>query len=414
MEGRDTSVQEMRRCPFGESTPYPFARDRRRPLDPPPELGIIRGEQPVTKVTLWNGDKVWLITRYDDVQAVLSDPRFSSVPANPGYPTLSPTIAASRKADPTFLRMDRPKHTEHRRMWTPFFSIRRIQEMRPGIQKIVDETLTSMLEREKPVDFLEHFALVIPSRVICQLLDVPDSAHAFFHRHSKTRMTMNGTPESILDAMRALDDFWDTIITEREKNPGDDLVSRLIVSEVRTGHLTKRELIGMAQLMLLAGHETTANMIALGTVLLLQHPEQLAKIKADKMLIPSAVDELLRYLTVAQHGLGRTAIADVDIGGKTIRAGEGVLVVVAAANRDKAAFDRPDEFDVTRQARRHVAFGASIHQCIGHPLARAELQIVFDTLFDRVPTLKVAIADDEIPYKYESLFFGIHALPVTW
>jgi cytochrome P450 len=166
--------------------------------------------------------------------------------------------------------------------------------------------------------------------------------------------------------------------------------------------------------MLLAGHETTANMIALGLLTLLRHPRQLERIKADKTLTPSAVDELLRYLSIAQHGLGRTAIADVQVGDVLIRAGDGVLVVVAVANRDDSVFAEPDQFDIGRQARHHLAFGASIHQCIGHPLARAELQIVFNTLFSRVPTLRIAIPDEEIPYKYESLFFGVHALPVTW
>jgi cytochrome P450 len=402
------------RCPLGDTRSYPFRRNTTQPLAPPAEFALLQREQPISQVKLWNGQKVWLITRYDDAQTVLSDPRFSSVPANPGYPTLSRAIAASRRADASFLRMDRPKHTEHRRMWTPFFAIKRIQEMRPRIQAIVDETLSAMLAEGPPVDFVETFALAVPSLVICQLLDVPKTAHAFFQQHSKTRMTMNGTPEEILKAMQALDDFWDTLITEREQKPGDDLVSQLIVNEVKTGRLSKRELISMAQLMLLAGHETTANMIALGTVTLLQHPQQLELLRADKTLTPSAVDELLRYLSIAQHGLGRTAIADVEVGGVLIRAGEGVLVVVAAANRDESVFAAPDQFDIGRQSRHHLAFGASIHQCIGHPLARAELQIVFDTLFTHVPTLRVAIPYEEIPYKYESLFFGVHALPVTW
>jgi cytochrome P450 len=401
------------RCPL-EDASYPFQRDATDPLTPPAEFALLRRERPISHAKLWNGQTVWLIARYDDAQAVLSDPRFSSVPANPGYPTLSPAIAASRRADASFLRMDRPKHTEHRRMWTPFFAIKRIQEMRPGIQAIVDETLSAMLAEGPPVDFVEMFALAVPSLVICQLLDVPKSAHAFFQQHSKTRMTMNGTPENILKAMQALDDFWNTLITEREQQPGDDLVSQLIVHEVKTGRLSKRELISMAQLMLLAGHETTANMIALGTLTLLQHPQQLERLRADKTLTPSAVDELLRYLSIAQHGLGRTAIADVEVGGVLIRAGEGVLVVVAAANRDESVFAAPDQFDIGRQARHHLAFGASIHQCIGHPLARAELQIVFDTLFTRVPTLRVAVPYEEIPYKYNGLFFGVHALPVTW
>jgi cytochrome P450 len=411
-----TSASEQQtatRCPF-EGAAYPFKRDREKPLDPAAELRFIRAEQPVVKVTLWNGEQAWLVTRYDDVLAVLNDSRFSSLPANPGYPTLSETISASRKADPTFLRMDPPKHTDHRRMWTPFFALVRIQDMRPGIEKIVDDALDALLVMEQPADFVENFALVVPSNVIGQLLDVPESAHAFFQKHTQTRMKMDSSPQKILEAMRALDKFWDATITEREKNPGDDLVSRLILSEIRTGRLSKQELVSMAQLMLFAGHETTANMIALGLVTLLQNPAQMERLRRDRSLMPSAVDEMLRYLTIAQHGLGRTAIADAEIGGQLIRAGEGVLVVIAAADRDAAAFDNPDEFDVSRRIKRHFAFGAGIHQCIGQSLARAELQIVFDKLLDRAPNLRVAIPFEDILYKYDSLFFGIHKLPVAW
>src|SRR6516164_8681447 len=169
----DTPVQ----CPFDDASPYPFRRDRTHPFDPPAEFEFLRRDQPISQVKLWNGQKVWLITRYDDAQAVLSDARFSSVPANPGYPTLSPAIAASRRADTSFLRMDRPKHTEHRRMWTPFFAIKRIQEMRPRLQAIVDETLAALLAEETRVYCVETFALTVPSLVICQLLDVPKSSH---------------------------------------------------------------------------------------------------------------------------------------------------------------------------------------------------------------------------------------------
>jgi cytochrome P450 len=166
--------------------------------------------------------------------------------------------------------------------------------------------------------------------------------------------------------------------------------------------------------MLAAGHETTANMIALGVVTLLQHPDQLHAIKADPTLTPAAVEELLRYLAVAQNGLGRAATEDVEVGGQLIRQGEGVLVLLAAANRDETVFENPDVFDVRRQPHRHTSFGAAIHQCIGSPLARAELQMAFDTLFARIPTLQLAVATEEIRYKFDSLFFGVHALPVSW
>jgi cytochrome P450 len=170
----------------------------------------------------------------------------------------------------------------------------------------------------------------------------------------------------------------------------------------------------MVSLMLAAGHETTANMIALGTLTLLQHPDQLNAIKSNPTATPAAVEELLRYLTVAQNGLGRAATEDIEVGGQLIREGEGVLVLLAAANRDEAVFENPDSFDIKRKPHRHVSFGAAIHQCIGSPLARAELQMAFDTLFSRVPTLRLAVAPEAIKYKFDSLFFGVHSLPVSW
>jgi len=402
------------KCPYAEHPGFPFQRDRSRPLDPPDQFGIFRRERPVSQVTLWDGSKVWLITRYEDAQRVLGDARFSSVPASPGYPLLSPAVAATKRGDPSFLRMDPPKHTDHRRMWTPFFSIRRIQEMRPRIQKIIDTALDEMIARGSPADLVENFALVVPSLVICELLDVPYSDHGFFQTHSKTRFSITATAEEVAAAIEAINGFWRQMIDERERNPGDDLVSQIIVNEVKTGLLTKAELVAMAQLMLAAGHETTANMIALGVLTLLQHPDQLRAIKDDPSLTANAVDELLRYLSIAQNGLGRAAIEDLEVGGQVIRKGEGLLVLLAAANRDEAVFDSPDTFNISRDLKRHVAFGAAIHQCIGSALARAELQMSFDALFARLPNLRLAVPAKDVTYKFDSLFFGVHSLPVAW
>jgi cytochrome P450 len=401
-------------CPFSNNPPFPFMRDRKHPLDPPPEFGIFRRERPVSQVTLWDGSKVWLVTRYDDAQQVLGDVRFSSVPSQPGYPLISPAVVATKRGDPSFLRMDPPKHAEHRRMWTPFFAIKRIQEMRPKIQRIIDTALDEMLAKDPPGDLVQDFGLVVPSLVICELLDVPYSEHEFFQHHSKTIFAIDATGEQVAEARAAISEFWRHMIDEREKKPGDDLVSQVIVSEVGSGRLTKSELVAMVSLMLAAGHETTANMLALGTVTLLQHPDQLNAIKSNPALIPAAVEELLRYLTVAQNGLGRAATEDIDVGGQLIHKGEGVLVLLAAANRDEAVFENSDAFDIVRKPHRHMSFGAAIHQCIGSPLARAELQMAFDTLFKRVPTLRLAVAPDDIKYKFDSLFFGVHSLPVSW
>jgi cytochrome P450 len=409
----DTTATEVK-CPFSDNPSFPFTRRRDRPLDPPPEFGVFRRERPVSQVTLWDGSKVWLVTRYENAQQVLGDVRFSSVPSQPGYPLISPAVLATKRGDPSFLRMDPPKHTDHRRMWAPFFAIKRIQEMRPKIQRIIDAALDEMLEKDPPRDLVRDFALAVPSLVICELLDVPYSEHEFFQRHSKTIFAIDTTAEQVAAARQAISEFWRRMIDAREKNPGDDLVSRIIGSEVGSGHLTKSELVAMVSLMLAAGHETTANMIALGTVTLLQHPDQLNAIKSNPAITPAAVEELLRYLTVAQNGLGRAATEDLEVGGRLIRKGEGVLVLLAAANRDESVFENSDEFDIQRRPHRHMSFGAAIHQCIGSPLARAELQMAFDTLFKRVPTLHLAVAPEDIKYKFDSLFFGVHSLPVSW
>ncbi|HVV92591.1 MAG TPA: cytochrome P450 [Hyphomicrobiales bacterium] len=401
-------------CPYAAHPSFPFKRDRSRPLDPPAEYGDFRHQRPVSQVTLWDGSRVWLVTRHEDAHAVLGDKRFSSVPSNPGYPLISPAVAQTKRGDPSFLRMDPPKHTDHRRMWTPFFAARNIQKMRPTVQEIVDRAIDAMLAKGPPADLVGDLALVVPSSVICLLLDVPYSDHEFFQANSLTRLSITSTPEQVTEAFREIDAFWLRMIEERENSPGDDLISQLIVNEVATGRLTKRELVSMAQLMLLAGHETTANMIALGTLTLLRHPDQLEAMKADPSLTPGTVDELLRYLSIPQNGLGRAATEDVEIGGQLIRKGEGVLVLIAAANRDESVFPDPDRFDIRRAARQHMTFGAGIHLCIGNPLARMELQIVFDTLFRRMPTLHVAIPPEDVRYKFDSLFYGLYSLPVSW
>jgi cytochrome P450 len=408
------TVASTAKCAFSDSLSFPFMRDRSHPLDPPPEFGIFRRERPVSQVTLWDGSKVWLVTRYNDAQQVLSDVRFSSVPSQPGYPLISPAVVATKRGDPSFLRMDPPTHTEHRRMWTPFFAVKRIQEMRPRIQRIIDSAIDEMLAKDPPGDLVQDFGLVVPSLVICELLDVPYSEHEFFQRHSKTIFAINATAEQVAEARAAISEFWRQMIDAREKNPGNDLVSQVIINEIGNGRLTKTELVAMVSLMLAAGHETTANMIALGTVTLLQHPDQLNAIKANPALTPAAVEELLRYLTVAQNGLGRAATEDIEVGGQFIRKGDGVLVLLAAANRDEAVFENSEALDIQRTPHRHMSFGAAIHQCIGSPLARAELQMAFDTLFKRVPTLHLAVAPEAIKYKFDSLFFGVHSLPVSW
>src|SRR6185312_4655338 len=243
----------------------------------------------------------------------------------------------------------------------------------------------------------QAFALPLPSLVICRLLGVPYQDHAFFQRNSGTLLQLSATDEERKAARTALYGYLDELVGHKLAEPGDDLISHL-AERIPAGELTREDVTQMAVLMLIAGHETTANMIALGTFALLQHPEQLARLRAveDRAELAAAVEELLRYLSIVHTGRRRAVLEDIEIGGQTIRAGEGVILPNDLGNRDPAAFPDPDRLDLGRNARRHTAFGFGVHQCLGQPLARMELQVVYGTLYRRIPTLRLAVDPAEI------------------
>ncbi|MEN3266268.1 cytochrome P450 [Pseudonocardia sp.] len=418
----DSAVTPTDTEPTGAKFPaYPMSRAAGCPFDPPPALRTLQAEAPITKVRLWDGTTPWLVTRYDDQRALLADPRISADTIHPHYPFVSAGQAASRKQVQAFISMDDPEHGRLRRMVTAPFAIKRVEALRPAIQKIVDGLIDDMLANSTPVDLVEAFALPVPSLVICELLGVPYADHDFFQANSRILVKRTATPEQALAAQQRLLDYLDRLISEKLANPGNDLLSELAVQHVATGELSWHEAASMARLLLIAGHETTANMIALGTLALLQHPEQLAELRAtdDPKLIAGAVEELLRHLSIVHTGRRRVALTDIEIGGRTIRAGEGVILANDIGNRDPAAFHDPDpdRLDLHRDARRHVAFGFGVHQCLGQPLARVELQVVYGTLYRRIPTLRLAtgLGDlDQIPFKHDGLVYGVYRLPVTW
>jgi cytochrome P450 len=295
----------------------------------------------------------------------------------------------------------------------PPFTVKRVAAMRPRVQEIVDDQLGKMLAGPKPADLVEEFALPVPSLVICELLGVPYADHDFFQANSKTILHQEATPEERSAAVVALAGYLNTLIGERLADPSEDMLSGL-TDRIRSGEVTREEATQIGVLMLLAGHETTANMIALGTIALLEHPDQLAMLRADPELATSAVEELLRYLTIAHGGRRRAALADITIAGETIRAGEGMILVNESGNRDPAVFADPDRLDIRRDARSHLAFGFGVHQCVGQPLARLELQVVYETLFRRAPNLALATEVDRIPFKHDGFVYGVYELPVTW
>jgi hypothetical protein len=391
---------------------YPMKRDC--PFDPPPELRRIQAESPITRVRLWDGSNPWLITDYPDQRAVLSDPRFSADVRRPGYPHVTAASQARRKRSRTFISMDEPEHGTYRTMLTGTFMIKKVEALRPRIQRIVDGLIDAMLDGGPPADLVSAFALPVPSLVICELLGVPYAEHAFFQRCSRVLVSSRSTAEEAVAAADELKDYLTHLLARKAADPADDLLSRLVTEQAET--MSRSQIADMAMLLLVAGHETTANMIGLGTLTLLQHPDQLAELREseDPKLIAGAVEELLRYLSIVHSGRRRVATEDVEIGGRLIRAGEGVIVATDAGNRDATAFPDPDVLDIHRRARHHVAFGYGVHQCLGQPLARVELQVVYGTLYRRVPTLRQAVPLEEIRFKHDMLVYGVHELPVSW
>ncbi|TDD43980.1 cytochrome P450 [Kribbella antibiotica] len=394
---------------------YPMARAAGCPFDPPPKLRELQEEAPLTKVEVF-GQTAWMVTRYDDQRRLIGDPRVSSDVYKPGYPAGNRILP--RQDDDTgigFILMDDPEHARMRRMVTAPFMIKRVEAMRPQVQQIVDDLIDELLAGPKPVDLVQAFALPIPSLVICQLLGVPYEDHDFFQKNSSILLRTSASIEERTKARGNIGGYLHELMGDKLENPKDDLLSGL-AERVKAGELSRKDAAGIGVLLLIAGHETTANMIALGTLALLEHPDQLAKLRDtdDPKLISSAVEELLRYLTITHQGRRRAILADIEFDGQILKAGEGLIFPNDIANRDPEMFEDPDALDITRDARRHIAFGFGVHQCLGQPLARMELQVVYGTLYRRIPTLRRAVELDEIPFKHDGGVYGVYNLPVTW
>ncbi|MFD5465357.1 cytochrome P450 [Kitasatospora sp. NPDC127059] len=382
------------------------------PFGPPPAYTEAAATAPMTRAELPDGDPCWLVTGYAEVRTVLSDRRFSADVRHPAFPLL---VAGAREKlvtdNPTFLRLDDPEHARQRRMVTGDFLVKRVEALRPEIQRIVDEALDRMTAGRTTADLVTEFALPVPSLVICSLLGVPYEDRDRFQGLSRTLLSQESTLEELRVAQDEVLDYLRDLTARKRAQPEDDVLSRLAVRD----DLTPDDVASTGVLLLIAGHETTANMIALSTALLLEQPEQITRL-ADPAALPGAVEELLRLLTIVHTGLPRVALEDVELGGVTVRAGEGVIAMLSTANRDEAVFGgaghrSTDELDLDRDARRHLAFGFGVHQCLGQPLARAELQIALETLFRRLPGLRLT---GEREFRTESFIYGMRSLPVAW
>ncbi|GAA3205730.1 cytochrome P450 [Actinocorallia longicatena] len=386
--------------------PVVYPSKREGPLEPPAEFAVLRQGPPVWMVV--PGRKpCWLVTRFEDARALLGDRRISSDDTRADYPQM----AAVPPGLLSFLRMDDPRHGTIRRLLTPEFTVRRISALRTAIEDAADGLLDELAAGPRPVDLIAHYALPLPSLVICRLLGVPFEDHEFFQSRSAAIMSYDDPPEVGGRAMLELGDYLGRLIDAKTREPSDDMLGRVIAKA--GADVSREDLVGIARLLIVAGHETTANMLGVSVLALLQHPDQLAALRADPTIIQNAVEELLRHQTIVQAAVARTATEDIDVGGVTIAAGDGVIVAVQSANRDETVAEDPDRLDLTRPPTRHLAFGHGAHQCLGQALARLELDIGLTRLFSRLPSL--ALAASHLPQARETAaVYGLHDLQVTW
>jgi len=383
---------------------------RSDPFDPADELRHLREERPLSRMKFPDGHVGWLVTSHELVRTVMGDRRFSSRSELHHSPVREFAEPQPEAQPGMFIGMDPPRHTDYRRLLTGQFTVRRMNQLTERIEEIVAEHLKAMREHGSPIDLVPNFALPIPSLVICELLGVPYDERERFQEDTAAALRLTSSMEEMRAAFERIQDFVLDLVRRKKETPGDDMLSGLIVGD----NLTDEELTNMGVLLLVAGHETTANMLGLGTLALMLNPEQLAVLKADPSTIDNAVEELMRYSSILQFGTVRTALEDVELAGQEIKAGETLSLSIAAANRDPAKFEHPDELDITRPAAGHVGFGHGVHQCLGQQLARIEMRVGFAALFREFPDLHLAVPIEEVRLRTDMSIYGVHNLPVAW
>lgn len=396
---------------------YPMERSAGCPFAPPPDVMALAEARPLSRVRIWDGSTPWLITGYEECRELFSDSRVSVDDRVPGFPHWNAGMLSTvHKRPRSVFTADGEEHTRFRRMLSKPFTFKRVEGLRPVIQQITDKCIDAILAGPQPADIVTALALPVPSLVISQLLGVPYEDAEMFQEHANIGLARYATGEETARGATSLFKYLIQLVETKMENPAEDAVSDL-AERVRAGELSVKEAAQLGTGLLIAGHETTANMLGLGVLALLQNPDQLPAIRdaEDPKIVANAAEELLRYLSIIQNGQRRVALEDIHIAGEVIRGGEGIIIDLAPANWDAEAFTDPDRLYLHRSgADRNVAFGYGRHQCVGQQLARAEMQIVFRTLFQRIPTLQLAATLEDIPFKHDRLAFGVYELPVTW
>lgn len=395
---------------------YPMERDARCPFAPPPQMLKMGESKPLSRVRIWNGTTPWLVTGHEVARELFADSRVSVDDRKDGFPHWNEHMLSTVDKRPrSVFTSDAEEHTRFRRMLSKPFTFKRVEGLRPVIQEVTDECIDEVLAGPQPADLVAKLALPVPTRVISDMLGVPYEDHEFFQHHANVGLARYATAEAGQKGAMGLAQYLINLVQAKMENPAEDAVSDL-AERVNAGEISVKEAAQLGTGLLIAGHETTANMIGIGILALLENPEQAALLRDsdDPKFIANAVEELMRYLSIIQNGQRRVATEDIEIGGETIRAGEGIILDLAPANWDATAYPEPDKLDLSRDAGQQLGFGYGRHQCVGQQLARAELQIVFHTLLRRIPMLRLAVPIEEVPFKHDRLAYGVYELPVTW
>ncbi|WP_033289069.1 cytochrome P450 [Amycolatopsis jejuensis] len=386
------------------SRPVSMSRDR---YGPGPDLADRARSGRPGQVETGFGGAAWLVTRHADVRAVLGDAaRFSSE-------NLAASSGGQLAGAASFMvGQDPPEHTRLRRLLTPEFTMRRIRALEPRVRAVVGEVLDDLQNAGPPADLVAGFALPVPSLVICELLGVPYGDREMFQHLSSVQLRLTASPEERTEAFDALRSYFSDLVERHRRSPGADLIGMLI--REHDTDLSHAELLGIALVLLIAGHETTAGTLGAGTALLLEHPDQLAAVRDEPERVDDAVEELLRFLTPVHSGLPRTVMADTVVGEQAMHPGEVIVASLPAANRDPELLPAAGDFDITRKPVPHVAFGHGIHHCIGAPLARMEIRIALPALLRRFPKLRLDVDPADLRFRTMTAVHGVETLPVAW
>ncbi len=396
---------------------YPMERASACPFAPPPAMTELNGTKPLSRVRIWDGSTPWLITGYEVGRELFADSRVSVDDRKPGFPHWNEHMLSTVEKRPrSVFTSDAEEHTRFRRMLSRPFTFKRVEGLRPAIQKVTDECIDAILAGPQPADLVTALALPVPTVVISEMLGVPYEDHEFFQHHANVGLARYASAEDGQKGAMSLHRYLIDPVKKKMETPAEDAVSDL-AERVTAGEISVKEAAQLGTGLLIAGHETTANMIGIGILALLENPEQadLLRNTDDPKLIGNAVEELMRYLSIIQNGQRRIALEDIEIAGETIKTGEGIILDLAPENWDGATFPDPEKLDLAREnAGQQLGFGYGRHQCVGQQLARAEMQIVFHTLLRRIPTLRLAIPFDEVPFKDDRLAYGVYGLPCEW